>query len=169
MGIGKGVMNELEAGVMAHVLVRGPKDRASDDGMFHDARVAVMVDVVTDPSERIPSPASVAMRIEGMAIMMREADDYAYSYTRAMDNDPAKARDMDMLARGDASQMSPDAQVRTFEALHRGDRVPALTAMRLHGMVADLSLQERSADVERVQPVRGAAGQAAMAAQGQSR
>lgn len=166
LGIGKGPMNEVEAGVSAHIAVKGPQNRGFDDGMHHDARVAVMVDIAKADEASIPAPSVVATRIEGMAILMREADDYAYSYTRASDNDPVNSLDMERLARGEMSSMSPDAQVRVFESLHSGDRVPALTAMRIHGAVRDMSSTERSVGIEQVEPARAGVAQAVMAARG---
>jgi hypothetical protein len=40
---------------------------------------------------------------------------------------------------GQPTAMTPDAQVKLFETLHSGDRVPALTSMRLHEAVRGLS------------------------------
>lgn len=173
--IGKGPMNELEAGVAAHVAVKGPQNRGFDDGMNHDARVAVMVDVTMmdeatakrDPS--LSSPHAIAMRIEGMSAMMREADNYGFSYTQATDNDVGKSLDMQLLSHSQPTSMSPDAQVRLFETLHNGDRVPALTAMKLHGALRDISSVDRSASVEQVQPVRQNHAHAHAAAQAADR
>jgi hypothetical protein len=169
LGIGKGPMNQVEAGVQAHVAVKGPMLGASHDGLVHDARVAVMVDAMltarAQPEAPLPSPADVAMRIDGLATMMRQADDYAYSYARATDNDPVKSQDMELLARGEVSSMSPDAQIGVFTSLHSGDRVPALTAMRIHGAVSDMSVAERSVGIDRSVPNELGYAQAAMAAQ----
>jgi hypothetical protein len=154
MGIGRGPMNEVEAGVAAHVAVRGPMTSASSDGIVHDARVAVMVDAMLTaraaPEADTPTPAVVAMRIEGLSRLMRKADDYAYSYERAMDDDPVRSRDMQLMANGDLSSMTPDAQVDAFRTIQRGDVVPALTALRLHGAVKGSVMTEQ--ELERAQP-----------------
>lgn len=150
LGIGKGPMNQVEAGVAAHVAARGPMTSASSDGMVHDARVVVMVDAMMTaramPDAPLPSPATVAMRIEGLSRLMRKAEDYAYGYDRLMDNDPVKSRDMRMMANGDLSSMTPDAQVDAFRTIQRGDMVPALTALRIHDAVKGSVMTERELD-----------------------
>jgi len=169
-GAGAGPMNEVEAGVAAHILVAGPQNLSMNDPLMHDARVNVMANMsmleegasaLRDPA--LTSPHAVAMRVEGMSRLMREADDYGYSFTRAVDDDEGKALDMQCLAHGEPSSMSPEAQVRVFETLHSGDRVPALTAMRLHEAVRDLSgVYQAQLDVERngiLRPVAHAAAQ----------
>lgn len=178
-GAGKGPMNEIEAGVQAHIAARGSKNLGSLDGMYnymlHDARVVTTIDAMltsrAHPDAPLPSPVDMAMRIEGMAVMMREADDYAYGYTRATDNDPVKSKDMENLANGEVSSMSLEAMTDVFRSLHSSDRVPALITLRIHNAVEDMSSADRFVDIEKSVPSGRGPERAAMIAhtQGASR
>lgn len=159
LGRGAPPTNEVEAGVAVHVAVKGDRDRGHDDGRIdHDARVAVMVDLAMmdqaaaarDPAST--SPHAVAMRIEGLSVMMREADGHPHDYSRGLYGEFDRSLDRQLLSYAQLSDMRPEAQVRVFEELHGGERVPALTVMRLHGAVRDLPSLDRSSDVERTSP-----------------
>jgi len=173
-GSGRPPMNELEAGVAAHVAVVAARPEGQTTDMSHDARVSVMVDVVLSEEASVgdrsglPSPLQVAMRIEGLASAMRRADDYSFSGKAAAEDDFDKSLDMQCLAHGEPASMSPKAQMQLFQALHDGVGVPALTAARLQDAVRDISAPDRSAGMDVVEPVRSvsASTQAARSSEG---